>query len=78
MDNFYKLNDCRSLIKTNGEQLAYPESNPYNIQTSHSKTFQTLDHHNLKEVTDSLRKVREHFSDFGSTFRKHETDHKRL
>jgi len=58
--------------------LVYTESNPHNIQTSHSKTFQTLNRHNLKEVTDNLRKVQEHISDFGSTFRKHDNDHQRL
>ncbi len=27
LNNFYKLNDCRSIIKTNGERLVYPECN---------------------------------------------------
>lgn len=78
MDNFYKLNDCRSIIKTYGAKLAYTEANPNTIQTSHSKTFQTLNRHNLKEVTENIRRTKEHFSDFGSTFRKHEKDHERL
>lgn len=78
LDNYYKLDDCRSLIKKNGEKMVYSEANPHSIQTNHSKTYQTINNHNLKEVTENIRKTREHFSDFGSTFRKHEPNHERL
>lgn len=78
LDNYYHLNDCRSIIKTNGEKLIYTESNPHTIQTNHSKNYPMLSNSNLAEMSEQLRNVKQYNSDFGSTFRKHESDHGRL
>eukprot|EP01016_Furgasonia_blochmanni_P004704 TRINITY_DN11816_c0_g1_i1.p1 TRINITY_DN11816_c0_g1~~TRINITY_DN11816_c0_g1_i1.p1 ORF type:complete len:350 (-),score=30.12 TRINITY_DN11816_c0_g1_i1:166-1215(-) len=77
LDNYYKLGDCRNIVKQNTALVPRAEISP-NVQTNGATTNHMLTLDNLTEATERMRDVKKNITDFGSTFRQHEENHKRL
>lgn len=76
IQNFYGLNDQRSIVKVNSSAVLKPEGDAQ-IQTSAVKHYSLLNPQNLTKMTEANRNVTMNNSDFGSTLKKHDREHER-
>lgn len=77
LNNYYNTGDKRSLIKTYGERIVYPENNANHIQTFKSNNYKIVNEQTMNDIKEQ-REVKKNVSDFGSTFKQHDEAHNRL